>query len=306
MKKNEKQNEGLLSSLIGERTSAKTAGLTYTVAALAMLAVSFFFLLLPTTEGQTPQWKLYLNFLAAPLAFLFVGIWYFAYTKTSFKEFVKEQKCRPKYYLIAVIMQVGLFSLSELNGLFLKFLESFGYKNLGIELPSMDGFGFVGVLFTVAVLPALMEEFVFRGIFLRETKNFSVAARVILCGSMFALYHQNPAQTIYQFICGAAFALIAVRSGSFLPAVLAHFINNAFILTLEKLKISAFTPPVYAIILIVSGICLVGASLWLTVFDKNKETAEKKKEAAGQFFLCGGAGILLLLLSWLAGLFAGV
>ena len=37
----EQQNKGFLSSLIGERTHAKTAGLTYTVAALAIFSYNF-------------------------------------------------------------------------------------------------------------------------------------------------------------------------------------------------------------------------------------------------------------------------
>ena len=50
-------------------------------------------------------------------------------------------------YLIAFLLQIGLLSLSELNGLFLQFLGKFGYEHTPIVLPSVEGFGFVGVLF---------------------------------------------------------------------------------------------------------------------------------------------------------------
>ena len=302
-RKQKDKNEGFLSTLIGETTPSKRAGLTYTVAALAIFAVSFLFMFLPATEGKTPDWKLYLNFLGAPFAFLLVTLWYFYYAKTPVKGFVKEQNCHPKYYLIAVLLQVGLFSLSELNGLFLTFLEKFGYTDPGIELPSMDGFGFVGVFFTVAVLPAFMEELVFRGIFLRETKDFSTLARVLICGSLFALYHQNPAQTVYQFICGAAFALVAVKSGSFLPTALSHFINNGLILLLTKCGVNSFQAPMYVIMLIISGVCLVLLLVYLLVFDR-----KEKRECKGgykQFFACAALGIFLLLLSWSATLLVG-
>lgn len=296
-------NEGFLSSLIGEKTPSKRAGLTYTVAALAIFAVSFLFLFLPATEGETPEWKLYLNFLGAPLAFLFVLLWYFIDTKTPVKDFIKEQNCHPKYYLIAIILQVGLFGLSELNVLFLSFLEKFGYVDTGIDLPSMEGFGFVGVFLTVAILPAFMEELVFRGVFLRETKDFSLVGRVLLCGALFALYHQNPAQTVYQFICGAAFALVAIKSGSFLPTALSHLINNGLILTLAKFGIDSFNMPAYAIILAVSGVCLVGSLIYLLAFYRKEE--EKGKGSYKQFFACAAIGIFMLLLSWSAMLLTG-
>ena len=301
MDKNRKeQNEGFLASLIGERTPAKTAGLTYTAAALAIFAVSLLLVILISVLPMGEDCRLYLIYLASPIAFLLVGVWYFTYTKTPVKVFVKEQKCSVKYYLIAILLQVGLFGLSELNGVFIHFLERFGYEADEIILPSMDGFGFVGVFLTIALLPAVMEEFVFRGIFLRETKEFSLWKRVLICGALFALYHQNPAQTIYQFVCGAAFALVAIRAGSILPTVLSHLINNGVILLLTKLKITAFTPTVYAIILTVSGVCLVSSLVYLLVFDRKGE--EKKKGDYLSFFACAAFGIAILLLSWLAGL----
>ncbi|MFR1983946.1 MAG: hypothetical protein ACLS4Z_09725 [Christensenellaceae bacterium] len=44
-------------------------------------------------------------------------------------------KCAPKYFLIAVLLQVGLFRSRELNGLFLNFLGRFGYKDDPICCP---------------------------------------------------------------------------------------------------------------------------------------------------------------------------
>ena len=299
----QKNSEGFFASLIGEKTHAKTAGLSYTVAAFAIFAVSFIIGCFPVGEGETPQWWLYLSFLAAPMAFFIVGVWYFSYTKTSLISFVKEQKCHPKYYLIAFLLQVGLFGLSELNVLFVEFLQSLGYKDAGITLPSMHGAGFIGVFITVAVIPAIMEEFVFRGVFLRESKDFSLLSQVLICGGLFALYHQNPAQTVYQFICGAGFALVAVKSGSIFPTMLSHFINNAVILLLTKFGVNSFDMPMYAIILVVSGLCLVGSLVYLLVFDRKK--GEKKKGNYKQLFACAGLGILMLLLSWLTTLFVG-
>lgn len=300
----EQQNEGFLYSLVGERTHAKTAGLSYTVAALAIFGVSFLLLIFIGTAPISKDWELYLGYLSSPLAFLLVGVWYFSYTKTPVKAFVKEQKCHWKYYILAMLLQIGLFGLSEANGYFLQFLERFGYTPTEIELPSMDGFGFVGVLITVAVLPAVMEEFVFRGIFLQETKQFSLLFRVLLCGGLFALYHQNPAQTIYQFICGAAFALMAIKAGSVLPTMLSHFINNGVIILLLKLGVTSFSPTAYTIILITAGVCLAVSLVYLLAFDKRKE--EKEKVSYGQLFACAALGIFMFALSWVSVLLVGV
>ncbi len=286
---------------MGEKTPAKCSGLSYSVSAIIFFFFSLFYVALPFKEGS--QASLYLSFLVAPLSFFCVAAWYLSYTKTSFRGFIREQKCHPKYYLVALVLQIGLLSLSELNTLFLRFLGRFGYEGGEITLPSMQGAGFLGVFITVAVLPAIMEELFFRGVLLRGTEGFSLVGKLLLCGGLFAIYHQNPAQTVYQFICGAAFAWVAVRAGSFLPTVLSHFINNGLILILERLGITQFPLPMYATILVLSGICLVGAVVFLC---RDKREKVEKKEGYSAFLIPASVGILIFSVSWIATLFVGL
>ncbi len=307
MKTPHEKKQGTIATLIGERTPAKTAGCVYSAVAIYFAMVSFFALLIPMEEDS--QLFLYVNFLAAPVAFACTAIWYFSYTKHSVKGFVKEQKCPPKYYLVALLLQIGLLSLGELNVLFLELLEKFGYRSAEITLPSMEGFGFVGVLITVAVLPALMEELVFRGLFLREMKEFSLLGQALLCGGLFAIYHQNPAQTVYQFLCGVGFTLVAARAGSFLPTVCSHFLNNALIVVLYKLGIDSYGAPMYAIIMVISALCLFGSLGYLLFVDGKREGEKARKTPKGkykEFFLCALLGLVVFGLTWLLVLFTGI
>ncbi len=301
--KNEKQPQGFLSALIGAPPPSKRAGLAYSMFALVYVGLSFLFGLL-TLGKEGEEWYLYCAYSLPPLAFLLAVLWCFSFTKTPIKGFLKEQKCHPKYYLLAVILQFGLLSLGELNGLFLKFLGNFGYEDSGILLPSVKGARVLGVLLTIAVLPALFEELFFRGVLQREMRGFPLWAQVLLCGGLFALYHQNPAQTIYQFACGAAFALVTARSGSFLPTVLSHFLNNAVVIVLYALGIESYPLAVYIPLVIVEGLCLIGALLYLIRFDKGEE--REKNRSYTQFFACAGVGIFVFGLSWLVTLFAGL
>ena len=297
--RNDKNQQGFLSSLVGDPTPEKQAGLTYSMAAIVILFLSLVYGCIPESAGTA---RVYLSFMVAPVAFLLLGAWYFIYTKRSVKAFAKAQNCHPKYYLIAVILQIGLLSLSELNTLFLEFLEKFGYEYTEPVLPSVEGAGFIGVMLVIAVLPAMMEDFFFRGIQLEGIKRFGTAGGVLLSGALFALFHQNPAQTVYQFICGAAFALVAIKSGSFLPTALAHFINNAYILVLYKYEVTSFSTPVYAIILATSAICLIVSLGYLLFADRQK--TEKKTGKYSGFFLCASLGIAVFALSWVSALLA--
>ena len=298
--------------LFGEPTNAKASGLAYSLAAILpaflsvalMGAFSSFGLL---AEGyQTQDWFLYVNYLLPQICFALVALFFLRYTKTPVKAALKAQKCPMKYVGIALLLQVGLFSLSELNALFLTFLEHFGYTPQEIALPNVDGFGFVGVLLTVALLPAVMEEIFFRGALLEGLKSQGETAAALICGALFSLYHQNPPQTVYQFCCGAAFALVAIRSGSVLPTVAAHFLNNAVILTLYKFGVTGCPTPVFIVYMAVSVACLL-AAVWLLWRDKNR--ADQTQKPVGElkrFFLFAALGVAVCALTWLLMLFTGI
>lgn len=310
---NGKQNErtGMSVRLLGAPTREKASGVAFSLSALLPTALAFLFLIVITAFGLTKttgyeqsSWYLYVSYLLPQISFALVALWFLSYTKTPLSGALRKQKCNPKYFAIALLLQIGLFSLSELNGLFLDFLGKFGYQDDGILLPSMDGFGFVGVLIVVALFPAVFEEIMFRGILLNGLRSFKSIGAMLVCGALFSLYHQNPAQTLYQFCCGVAFALVALRSGSILPTVLAHFCNNAVILILTKLGITTFSTSVFIGVIAVSAVCLILSLGYLIFLDKKEENIEKAGSKK-QFFTCAGVGIAVCALSWLLVLFTG-
>jgi membrane protease YdiL (CAAX protease family) len=297
---NARQNEG---ALLGEITDAKASGFSYTFGVVFYLILSFLFLFV--AQGMKESVSLYMQYMLSPIAIVCLTVWYFVWTKKSFARAVKKQKCSIKYYFIAIFLQIGLLSLSELNNLFIVWLQKFGYKPLPMTLPSMDGFGIVGVLLVIVVLPAIFEEIFFRGLLLDGCKVFGEIGAALVCGALFALYHQNPAQTVYQFCCGAAFALVAIKAGSILPTVLSHFLNNAAVILLTKFGLDSFTKPVFITILCVSIPCLIFSLAYLIFFDKKKQN-EVKTGTQKQFFLGALVGIIICGAVWISALFTGV
>lgn len=83
------------------------------------------------------------------------------------------------------------------------------------------------------IFPAVMEELIFRfGVF-GICRNFvkRVWLAVIISAAIFAVYHWNFGQLVYQFIMGVIFACIYFRTGNIVYPMLAHFINNFIIIT---------------------------------------------------------------------------
>lgn len=299
------QNAGVF----GKPTPAKGGGVAYSIASVlpAILAVVFILIAGAIREDfAKTNWYAYGAHIVSQLGFLCAVVWCFYFTKRPIKQVLQSQKCSPKYYLIAVILQIGLFALSELNTLFLEFLARFGYQPDSVLLPSMDGFGIVGVILVVALLPAICEELLFRGVVLDGLHAFGRVGAVLICGGMFALFHQNPAQTIYQFCCGAAFALVAIKSGSVLPTMLAHFLNNATILLMTKFGVTSFSTPVFVAVMCVTAICLVGSLAYLIFLDKKptqKPMPEREIRAERKRFFSGASvGLFVCVLTWITAL----
>ncbi len=303
-------------------TQAKASGVAYSASIMILMIFSMIFSIALGAAGVTlpegsikPDWYIYLNFLLPQISLLLVAVLYFAWLKRPIQDAVREQKCHPKYYLLAILLQVGLLSLGTLNDIFLRFLQRFGYQEQALSLPNLDGFGLFATIFCVALLPAIFEEIFFRGILLKGLRSFGVIGSVLLCGALFSLYHQNPIQTVYQFACGVAFAFMAIKAGSILPTVLSHFLNNTLIIILTKCGVESISSSVYVPYVIITSLCLVGTLGYLMFFDEPKmeteQTASKKAEEKERkserirFFACALVGIAVFAVNWITALVQG-
>ncbi len=96
----------------------------------------------------------------------------------------------------------------------------------------MDSFGdFLFTLFLMAVLPALGEEFLFRGVLQRLfiSHTHKVHLSVWVTALLFALMHQQFFAIIPLTVLGAVLGYLKEWTGSLWAPILAHFINNATI-----------------------------------------------------------------------------
>ena len=304
MKNTGKRQSNFIGELLGEMTEAKTSGLAFSFAALLPYVLSVIFAIVGAIFGlfyegcEKDDWYLYVSYLLSQVSFALTAVAFFTLSKTSVKTVIGKPKAMD--FVLAIVLQFGMLSLANVNSWFLEFLKTLGLSAPVPKIPSLDGFGFVGVLFVVALLPAIFEETLFRGNLLKGLKGFPVWAAAMICGALFSIFHQNPAQTIYQFLCGTAFALIVLRSGSILPTVVAHFLNNALIICAEKYAWRLDTLP----IMIDSAVCLVWALAYLIVglvgMNKNSEQKTVEKSDKKHFFLTASVGILLCVINWVA------
>lgn len=292
--------------------SAKGGGLAFSAVVVINVFIGLIASLIIGASGlaDTDAAK-YLGYLTSPIAIgLTVLVFRFMFNQPVRK--CANVKCNPKYILIGLLLIYGLlFSLSSLNGYLIELFELMGYKRKANTLPNLSGWNLLPAVLVIAVLPAICEEFLFRGIILNNIEGEVGSVRtVFLVGFLFSLYHGSVEQTIYQFICGCLFALLAVRSRSITPVVLIHFINNALILVLNSVgAIDANDNLIISqggniAIMVTSALCLVGAVVWLVLDRKIKFGLVKGERGKLKgFFIFAAAGIAVTVLTWVLNLF---
>ena len=135
------------------------------------------------------------------------------------------------------LLWVALFSLGTIIPL------SFLYEQLGIEMDEntqqiitsmmKEPWGYVAI----GILAPLAEEVVFRGAILRtllgimSKKNHWVA--IMISAAIFGIVHANLAQFINALLMGLLLGWMYYRTGSLVPGILLHWVNNtmAYVLT---------------------------------------------------------------------------
>ncbi len=134
------------------------------------------------------------------------------------------------------------------------------------------------LLILAAALPAVAEEALFRGVVLSAfRKRLPTVWAVVAVGLVFGLFHLTP-ETAFRFAptawLGMLLSWVVVISGSLPLAMLLHFLNNAAVLTLTAIPLTADAatplgqegPP---IALLVVGLFLL--VLGLRVLRRNRE-----------------------------------
>lgn len=79
---------------------------------------------------------------------------------------------------------------------------------------------------STAIVPAFVEELLFRGMVLSSVLPYSEGGAILVSALLFGLMHQTPFQFFYATAIGVVLGIIRVKTGSIWVGVLVHFCNN--------------------------------------------------------------------------------
>jgi len=126
---------------------------------------------------------------------------------------------------LIVIAGIGIvFSTAMLNSYLTRFVD---YSPIYSDEPDTP-VAFVMTFIVSCVVPAVCEEFLFRGCVLSNLLPYGKTTAIIGSALMFALMHGNIKQYLYTFCAGLFLGLVYTESGSIFPSMLLHLCNNFF------------------------------------------------------------------------------
>lgn len=121
-----------------------------------------------------------------------------------------------------------------------------------------------------AVLPAITEEFVFRGIVIGEYQSKGLVIASLASAAMFAMSHFSLVRFPVYFLSGLVLSCVTFVTRSSVAAMLIHALNNAFVLLCEQYIMNAVDKQNISLTLLVIILgALMLVSCMLMCFEAN-------------------------------------
>lgn len=156
---------------------------------------------------------------------LFIPIvFYFVLSKKKISDVLQIKKISKKNLCLIFLLAITIQPVMS----FFSFLTSIFFENHTQDLiPILFSKPMWIIFLSSAILPALFEEIIFRGIFFSEYKNIEPKKSFFINGLIFGAMHLNFQQFLYAMIMGIIFCTVVYFTQSIFSSILMHFVFNS-------------------------------------------------------------------------------
>ncbi|MBQ8642344.1 MAG: CPBP family intramembrane metalloprotease [Clostridia bacterium] len=203
------------------------------------------------------------------------------------------------YLLYAAIFLIGGSALISI-GMYTLFPDSFAagsseaYTNFARNAGIFDG---LYLVMAFALLPAVTEELLFRGIVAGSYETMGVFTAVTVSSLAFAMSHFSFVRFPVYFFSGLVLAGVMYATRSLPASMLIHTLNNAFVLFLEKfvLHIAEKRSISMILFLIIVGFFTLAAALFMCVEAGNLYAGYARENVPSDYVVRRKGGAILSL-----------
>lgn len=187
------------------------------------IGVSFGFGFLTAIIPALSELPMYVSLLLSQSLIFVPCFVYCRWKHIKIREFIPYRKIGIITIILVVICTYLMYPLIiVLNAVSMLFSNSGTASVMG--LMQEQNF-FLSTLF-MAVLPACVEEFMFRGVLFQTYRKSKMLPAIFLSAFLFGCMHMNLNQFVYAFALGVYLAFLVEATGSIFSSMLAHFTLN--------------------------------------------------------------------------------
>ena len=198
---------------------------------------------------------------------LLVPLFVVLYTKKDIRQTYGFTGTKTVGFAGAAFIAAGMVIVNMLLSVCMVSLFPESAQNMNTTFSNLMDNNVAGVLFVIALAPAVCEEMLFRGMILHSLKaRYRMPAAMVITAALFGLYHMSLVKFLPTGLLGFALCYLVWRTGSIYPAMLMHFINNAFsvVISCYPEQVERVLPVLYKDTLSLSdGMLLMSAALVL-------------------------------------------
>lgn len=205
------------------------------IAAVQLLLSVGLSLLVRLNQGNLyiPIW---LQLLLSPLSMLIPFVFYCIITKRNPFTVIRFKKVKISSIVLGVLVMIFSYPVIVLlNLISMMFVDN----AMASVLPDVLSIGLPAAVFFMAVVPAIVEETIFRGCLYNTYSKVRPVAGIFLSGLLFGLMHMNFNQMPYAFFLGIILALMLEATDSIITPMIMHFSLNAFTTILSSSSAAA-------------------------------------------------------------------
>lgn len=172
--------------------------------------------------------------LLSQIALITPSVIYVIANKVSLKELLRFKKIKVTSFIILFFFSFAITPLMSLINSISLLISDNHIQNIVGQMATQIPF-FV-TLIVVAVIPAICEESIYRGVFFNGYRGAGTMKAILMSGFLFGLFHMNLNQFSYAFCMGIIFAFIIEATDSIVASMFVHFVINGSQMVLLYIK----------------------------------------------------------------------
>lgn len=195
-----------------------------------------------------------LGLLIGTVCFVVPAYWFMRREKKSFKTLFRFNPVSAKTLIFTFILAIGLVVITDtIDRWIAPMINAYLDRTIGVLSPELmsdkilekmkeefkiTGFLNGALLILAAVFAAgICEEMLIRGMFQGALeKKFSAVWAIVISSFVFSLIHINPWGGIQIFVIAIFLGLIAWKTGSIIPTIILHAVNNFLVILFNNMN----------------------------------------------------------------------